>query len=537
MAADYSLLPRSSSSDFSSNDEFKDKIRPRRRYPTLFSVVRKTRRVCRPAYFTIALVVFLAWQVTFNASYSNPPPFNIPPNESVYIAANIIDADLINGAWGASLQKLVSLIGKERVYVSIYGGPTSALKALESQLDCAHSLVSEEEHPLDLKSIPRTTLPTGETKIKRIAYLAEVRNKALEPLDKLDWKVDKVLFINDVYFDPLDAARLLWGTNVNAKGIAEYKAVCGTDFITSWKSYDTFATRDLEGYSIGVPIFPWFANEGEAITRKDVLAGKDAVRVKSCWGGMVAFDARYLQRDLSALPMSATSGLQSDKHLYTPPRSSEENDHKLPQRPLRFRSEPEPFWDSSECCLIHADIMALPPFLVPSKEMAKTYGEGIFMNPYVRVSYDASTQKHIWLAKRFERLFTWPQGIINYFAHMPRFNYRRAELEGEVVKDRLWVPKNSGVTHERGEEMGDEGSTWQGSKVEEEKKGKRATIGSGKTKQYWDHEGTYVDINRTANRGGYCGVRQLLVLKEERIEGEGNWDNLLDEVPPLESGR
>jgi hypothetical protein len=475
----------------------------------------------------------LVWQVTFNASYTNPPPFNIPPNETVYIAANIIDADLINGAWGASLQQLVNMIGKDRVYVSIYGGPTSALEALDGKLNCEHSLVSEEEHPLNLKSMPRTSLPTGETKIKRIAYLAEVRNKALEPLDKLSRKFDKVLFINDVYFEPMDAARLLWGTNLNSEGRAEYKAVCGTDFVTSWKYYDTYATRDLDGYSIGVPIFPWFANEGDAVSRNDVLAGRDAVRVKSCWGGIVAFDARYLQRDLT----SATSHPQPDVHPETRPRESETKSLDLPNTPLRFRSELEPFWDSSECCLIHADIMALPPFLIPSKETKKEYGEGIFMNPYVRVSYDARTQKHIWLAKRFERLFALPQGIINRFAHMPRFNYRRGEVEGEVVEDREWVPTKSAPVGDVGMEFGGEDSTWQGSGVEKKGTEKRATIVNEKTKDYWDNKGMYIDVDRTANRGGYCGVRQLLVLNEDREQGKGNWDNLLDEVPPLEDAR
>ncbi|PVH81108.1 glycosyltransferase family 69 protein, partial [Cadophora sp. DSE1049] len=241
---------------------------------------------------------------------------------------------LINGAWGQSLVELVDLIGKDRVYVSIYG--------------------------------------------------------------------------------------------------AEYKAVCGMDFVNSWTYYDTFATRDSEGYSLGVPIFPWFANEGDATSRNDVLEGRDAVRVKSCWGGIVAFDARYLQRDLSSFHINATEHFKISG-------KSDANALDLPQLPLRFRSEPEPFWDSSECCLIHADIIALPPFLGPSKELKKEYGDGIFMNPYVRVSYDMSTQKHIWLAQRFERLLAVPQAVINRFAHMPRSNYRREEVKGELVEDRVWV--------------------------------------------------------------------------------------------------
>ena len=372
--------------------------------------------------------------------------------------------------------------------------------------------MSQDEDPIPLSDIPHTKLPTGESRIKRIAYLAEVRNKALAPLSTLTKKYDRVLFINDVFFDAMDAARLLWGTNLNAEGKPEYKAVCGADFVTSWKYYDTFATRDSEGYSIGVPIFPWFAGEGDAVSRKDVLAGKDAVRVKSCWGGMVAFDGRYMQQE---------SNVKTTRNKAVVP----------PTLPLRFRSEPEPFVDSSECCLIHADIIALPTFpSISTASEKKSLGDGIFMNPYVRVSYDAKSFSHIWLAKRFERLFALPQGIINKLAHMPVFNPRRLEIEGEVIKDRLWV--SSGIGHDEhfSVDVGDADGTWQGSN-----KARRATIGSGKDKEFWAGEGHYVDQDRVASRGGYCGVRQLLVLKEAHLDdGEGNWDNLRDMVPPLE---
>ncbi|KAL3419258.1 hypothetical protein PVAG01_09480 [Phlyctema vagabunda] len=482
----YDSLPRSSF-----DAETKD--RPRgRRYPSIFALLRKMRRVCRPLYVVVGMCVFLFWQITFNASYTTPPPFTIPSNETVFIAANIIDGDLMTGPWGASLKALVDLIGEERVFVSIYGGPPTALAELDSQLSCNRSLVAEEKEPIALKDIPHTLLPTGEERIKRIAYLAEVRNKALEPLQKSNTHYDKILFVNDVFFEPMGAARLLWGTNVNEHGKAEYKAVCGTDFVTSWKYYDTFATRDLGGYSIGVPIFPWFGNEGEAISRKDVLAGSDAVRVKSCWGGMTAFDAKYFT--MGGMEISPASGTAT----------------QLPSLPLRFRSEPEPFWDSSECCLIHADIMSLPDASMPSSE----HDTGIYMNPYVRVAYDARSFANIPFAKRFERLFAPLQAIITPLAHLPRFNTRRTEKEGEVIKDRLWVSVKGQVIRALD---------------------KRATLGSEGSWGEWEKRGHYEDFDRVANRGGYCGVRQLLVLKEGPLqEGEGNWDNLLNQVPPLE---
>ena len=473
------------------------------------------------------MLLFL--QITFNASYTNPPPFTLHPTETVYIAANIIDGKLINGSWGGSLLDLIDAIGKERVFVSIYGGPTAALKEFASKLECESSIVSEEEEPIPLDKIPHTKLPTGESRIKRIAYLAEVRNKALEPLEQQANKgkiYDRVLFINDIYFTPTDALRLLWGTNVSPSGTSEYKAVCAADFVTSWKYYDTYGTRDSEGYSIGVPIFPWFANEGDAESRRDVLAGKDAVRVKSCWGGMVAFDGRYF-----------VSGDETGSK----PEKLTRDAVGPPTLPLRFRSEPDPFWDASECCLIHADIMALPSFPSSSSISAQSIqdstsskDEGIYMNPYVRVTYDSSSQSRIWIVKRFERLFALPQAIINIFAHMPRFNYRRTEKEGEIVKDKVWV---SNINPESPTSSNFKDGTFATSaeKISGGVKFKRATLGGDKLKgkDYWKAQGYYKDVERVAERGGYCGVRQLLVLKENRGEGEGNWDNLLDLMPPL----
>ncbi|KAH8589288.1 cryptococcal mannosyltransferase 1-domain-containing protein [Bisporella sp. PMI_857] len=496
-AHQYRVVPHSP--DDLDDNEFKDKPALRRR-GLISLLLRKLRKFCRPAYLFVAFVVFLLLQVTFNASYIQGPPFELNRNETVFIAANIIDQHLIDGIWGNRILELVDLIGPERTFVSIYGGPKEALQSLEAKLpkNCGRSIISEKDSPIKLKDIPHTTLPTGEERIKRIAFLAEVRNKALEPLKATKTRFDRVLFINDVVFEAKDATRLLWGTNLDAEGNAHYKAACGTDFVTSWKYYDTYATRDLEGYSIGVPIFPWFANVGnDAQSRRDVLAGRDAVRVKSCWGGIVAFDGRYFQ-DAEQLSVFSAS----------------EN----PKLPLRFRSEPDPFWDASECCLIHADIMALPPLSnsqrMDSVTRDKPFGweDGIFMNPYVRVSYDEATFKWIPVAKRFERLFAVPQDIINRFASMPRFNYRRSEREGDKIKDRKWVS-----AHKKGSK-------------------KRATLGGGdmKGKEYWAHEGHYEEYERTATRGGYCGVRQLLVLKKEDDKSEGNWDNLLNQVPPLD---
>lgn len=428
------------------------------------------------------------------------------------------------------------MLGKDRVYVSIYGGPKIALEQLSKKLDCEKSIVAEEDTPLDLGRIPKTKVPTtGKEKMKRIAYLAEIRNMALLPLKDSPTKFDKVLFINDVFFTPSDVPRLLWGTNnVGEGGKAEYKAACATDFVNSWKFYDTFATRDAEGYSLGVPLYPWFTGAGEAISRSDVLAGKDNVRVKSCWGGMIAFDARPFQQPPKALRRERNA----KRDLVT--AKKEEN-----KAPITFRSwQPEPYWDASECCLIHADVAAYfkaqpasspktsgrAALSLPTSEEKETedpYDTGIYMNPYIRVSYSSTTHRWITFTARFERLFYPLQTLINYFAGMPRFNPRRVENEGDVIADKRWVPSTSSGSQ----------------KPDGEKKkfiGKRSNELHTNRKQssWWTENGQYEEYERIAQRGAYCATRQLLVVKE-RTRGDGDtggmWDKLVDEVPPLGS--
>ena len=466
------------------------------RRPFLLRLARKATRFCRPLYAALALLLLLLCQITFNASYTNPTPFTIPTNETVFIAANIIDGDLIEGAWGHSLLELVHLIGKDRVFVSIYGGPKSSLKTLEDKLPCSTSIVAEEDDPIIVDHLEHTKLPAGGNAVKRIAWLTEVRNKALKPLDTATQQFDKVLFMNDVFYDPMDAARLLWGTNLN-QGKADYKAVCATDFVAWWKFYDTFATRDLEGVSMGVPIFPWFGSEGDAASRADVLAGRDAVRVKSCWGGMVAFDARYFQNKTESSKESQT----------TDATSISKNVVIAPTTPLRFRFEHEALWSASECCLINADILALPPF----GGDAQDWGNGIYMNPFVRVSYDASTQSRLWIMMRFERLLSPLQAIINFFAEMPHHNARRTEIPGMVVKDKKWVPFSSSLT------------------------AKLAALDDTDEMQLdWEDRGSYGDVDRVAGVGGFCGVRHISVIKEGPLAaGEKNWVTLKDQLPPL----
>lgn len=62
-------------------------------------------------------------------------------NEKIYIAANIIDENLIRGAWGDAVLGLIDLLGEENVFLSVYendSGPkvTAALWDFEKKVKC-----------------------------------------------------------------------------------------------------------------------------------------------------------------------------------------------------------------------------------------------------------------------------------------------------------------------------------------------------------------------------------------------------------------
>ncbi|PWY69220.1 hypothetical protein BO94DRAFT_540111 [Aspergillus sclerotioniger CBS 115572] len=443
------------------------------------------RRICHYLY-AIPGIVFALVALTsfFRPSYTRPPPHysslrdavlqSTEPgrgnsrNEKVFIAASLYDdtGDLARGHWGDSVLQLIELLGPDNVFLSIYendSGPEgeNALRELAERVTCGKSIVFEEH--LDLAGLPTVAVPGGSRRIKRIEYLAEVRNRALRPLDdQPDVRYDRLLYLNDVAFYPLDALHLLFSTNAAEHGLAQYRAACAVDFINPFKFYDTYATRDLQGYGMGLPFFPWFSSAGHGLSRKDVLAGKDAVRVRSCWGGMVAFDASFFQRGIKPL----TAGVQ--------PLGSGEG-----TSPARFRASRDTFWEASECCLIHADIQK------PQPDVEAITDTGIYLNPYVRVAYDSGTLSWLGATRRFEKLYALLHNIIDHLVGLPWFNPRRTEVPGQTAQEIVWIPD-----------------------------------------EHDDGNGSFQPVHRIAGTDGFCGRRGLQVIVEHRQEGKKGYENI-----------
>ncbi|KAH0297552.1 hypothetical protein KCU71_g13326, partial [Aureobasidium melanogenum] len=354
------------------------------------------------------VVLFIVLVAVIYPSYSHPPhhynvlrsnalrstePGRININEEkVFIASSIYDkqGELTSGPWAQNLLDLVDLLGPENVFLSVFeDDPDDLARASLEQFSKQLKFAGH----VDRAALPHVELPTGEKRLKRIEFLAHVRNRALAPLEDpksaaYSVRFDKLLYVNDVVFDPIDAANLIFSTNIDENGKAKYHAACAADFINPFKYYDTFATRDDQGNRIGVPIYPWFSGADESSSRRDVLDQKDAVRVRSCWGGMTVFNtASWFQTDdIHAdsgvadltLDHNITSSRKTSKDIYdhTATTSLLRNFTPNTTTPIRFRANPDTYWDASECCLIHADLEA-------AVQRSGSSSADIYLNPYI----------------------------------------------------------------------------------------------------------------------------------------------------------
>lgn len=119
------------------------------------------RRALRIALILVgAFIVVSALEALFYPSYQTPPKHyqelhhtiqssshsgrGNSKNEKVFIAANIVNEELIRGAWGDELLQLVDILGEDNVFISIYEndsgtGTRDALYDLQTKLPCEYS--------------------------------------------------------------------------------------------------------------------------------------------------------------------------------------------------------------------------------------------------------------------------------------------------------------------------------------------------------------------------------------------------------------
>lgn len=197
--------------------------------------------------------------------------------------------------WSAELVKLVQVLGRENVFVSIFeSGSWDASKSLLGGLDERLSAMHVErnitlgagtheefvsQRPGKSKKEGWVKTLRGKEDMRRIPYLASLRNQGLEQLVRLSEAgnaFDKVLYLGDVVFQVEDVLNLL---NTN-KG--EYAAACSLDFSRAPAFYDTFALRDSEGYEHVTQTWPYFRSQKS----RKAMKLMEPVPVRSCWNGI-----------------------------------------------------------------------------------------------------------------------------------------------------------------------------------------------------------------------------------------------------------
>lgn len=395
-----------------------------------------------------------------------------PLKENIFIAATIRDptGDLASGKWGQNLLSLITILGQENVFVSIYENNSGkkgrqALEALKGKIHSRHRVVIEDDDKETPFNGGNVTLPDGSRRIKYYAYQAELRNRVLRPLDtfnkrlgglggQIDIIFDKVLFLDDTAFNPIDAAHLLFNTNLQPspgskkddpnKGKADYLLACALSYSSPLQlsPSSAFALRDTQGYAPSRLFFPFFSSTPSAgsisSTRSSISSFSEAIPLKACWSGMVAIRATYIQNlspETDTYSPVQNHLLDPTSPLRKPPKDDE------PRSPVRFRYEPGEYYDASTGCLFAADL-AYSASIITSGDAKADGGRDlekkIFINPYVRVGSSQKVLERLPLIMRYERLLTPVFKVLTGVPWLGTNNPYREIPPGKTFEEEIW---------------------------------------------------------------------------------------------------
>jgi hypothetical protein len=196
---------------------------------TMTLVRLRRHRSCRSAYsrrLLVALAIFtiisIAEILSVHYTLSKPAweePSDLVPLPRVFIVGiHWNNEKILREHWNHALVALTNKIGPENVFVSIYESGSwddtkGALRSLDyalEELKIPRRIVLDETTHLDEISRPPSVngwvhTPGGTPELRRIPYLAQLRNAAMQPLYDIQnitiIPFDKIIFLNDVVFD------------------------------------------------------------------------------------------------------------------------------------------------------------------------------------------------------------------------------------------------------------------------------------------------------------------------------------------------
>ena len=150
-----------------------------------------------------------------------------PQHPRVFIAGIHWNNEVIlRSHWNDAVVRLVDILGHENTFVSIYESGSwddskGALRLLDKRLsesNVSRSIILDDvTHADEISSTPGTSgwiqTARADKRLRRIPYLARLRNIVLEPLNELSLKnikFDRVLFLNDVVFSVCCSLLSMW---------------------------------------------------------------------------------------------------------------------------------------------------------------------------------------------------------------------------------------------------------------------------------------------------------------------------------------
>lgn len=179
------------------------------------------RRSRRGALIAFALFLFAVWDLLFRLDTSPEPQAFDNSNDlpgRVFIASNHWNSGtVLRSHWCDAVVGLITKLGPENVYFSLYeSGSWDDTKEVLRELDrrlgelgvARNIILNETTHADELAKPPGegwVMTRDGKKELRRIPYLAKLRNIVLEPLgwpevNNGTHSFDKILFLNDVIF-------------------------------------------------------------------------------------------------------------------------------------------------------------------------------------------------------------------------------------------------------------------------------------------------------------------------------------------------
>jgi len=167
----------------------------------------------------IACILFLVQSIVDYRRSRAPTLSDVgrPDGQKIFIASiHWNNENILRSHWVPGVLGLVEHFGKENVYVSVqesgsWDDSKGALRELNQSLELTgvrrRIILDETTHADEIAKPPAESgwikTPRGAKELRRIPYLAGLRNLVLKPLEELaeaGEHFDKILFLNDVVF-------------------------------------------------------------------------------------------------------------------------------------------------------------------------------------------------------------------------------------------------------------------------------------------------------------------------------------------------